>query len=105
MDILLLLSMSFRYIDSSERSGERLNLALQTMTLALAKSWNMTAYSEEYRYLLKLMLAAQLTIAYGRPFHALSFLRDVGHSLGSDCSRLSPSTGAFLPMIHFLLER
>jgi hypothetical protein len=52
------------------------------------------------------MVAVQLIIMYGRPFHALGLLRQVGLSLSSSWtrSRLSLGPSSFLTKMHFLME-
>jgi hypothetical protein len=105
LEVLLLLSLSFRYSASATLSSNPVSLAVACMQLALAGSWTLSAQADDYRLTVKLMIAAQLTKVYGRPFHALGILKEVGHTLHLARSRLPLPVFSLASKIHCILER
>lgn len=87
LTLLLLLSVAFHYIpDISTDYGTTAN-SWKCFQLALTRLWTVHSKAEEYMLNSKLMVAVQLQIIYGRPYHAIGLLRQVGLSLSSTWTR------------------
>jgi hypothetical protein len=107
MTLLLLLSVAFHYLspDPSSDYGTTAS-SWKCFQLALTRLWTVHSQAEDFMLNTKLMVAVQLQIMYGRPFHAIGILRQVGLSLTSTWtrSRLSLGPASFIAKMHFLME-
>lgn len=107
MTLLLLLSVAFHYLapDPSSDYGTTAS-SWKCFQLALTRLWTVHSQAEDFMLNTKLMVAVQLQIMYGRPFHAIGLLRQVGLSLSSNWtrSRLSLGPASFIAKMHFLME-
>jgi hypothetical protein len=86
-------------------STNPITMALACMQLALARSWALSAQFDEYKITVQLMIVAQLARAYGKPFHALGVLKEIGRTLHLARSRLSSLVFSLISKIHCILER
>ncbi|KAM0722515.1 hypothetical protein Q7P37_001956 [Cladosporium fusiforme] len=88
LSILLLLSVAFHYLspDPSSDFGTTAS-SWKCFQLALTRLWTVHSQAEDFMLNSKLMVAVQLQIMYGRPYHALGLLRQVGLSLSSGWTR------------------
>lgn len=88
LSVLLLLSVAFHYLspDPSTDFGTTAS-SWKCFQLALTRLWTVHSQAEDYMLNSKLMVAVQLQIMYGRPYHALGLLRQVGLSLSSTWTR------------------
>jgi hypothetical protein len=107
LTLLLLLSVAFHYLtpDPSTDYGTTAS-SWKCFQLALTRLWTVHSQAEDFMLNSKLMVAVQLQIIYGRPFHAIGLLRQVGLSLSSTWtrSRLSLGPASFIAKMHFLME-
>jgi hypothetical protein len=107
LTLLLLLSVAFHYLspDPSSDYGTTAS-SWKCFQLALTRLWTVHSQAEDFMLNSKLMVAVQLQIMYGRPFHAIGLLRQVGLSLSSTWtrSRLSLGPASFIAKMHFLME-
>lgn len=107
LSLLLILSVAFHYLipDPSTDHGTTAS-SWKCFQLALTRLWTVHSQAEDYMLNSKLMVAVQLQIMYGRPFHAIGLLRQVGLSLSSTWtrSRLSLGPASFITKMHFLME-
>lgn len=88
LTLLLLLSVAFHYLspDPSSDYGTTAS-SWKCFQIALTRLWTVHSQAEDYMLNTKLMVAVQLQIMYGRPFHAIGLLRQVGLSLSSPWTR------------------
>ncbi|KAK6430943.1 hypothetical protein LTR95_012898 [Oleoguttula sp. CCFEE 5521] len=104
---LLLLSVAFQYLtpDPTNDFGTTAT-SRACFQLALSRIWTLHSQDEEVNLTSKMMVAVQLIIIYGRPFHAMGILRQVGMGLSSTWtrSRLSLGPASFLTKMHLLME-
>lgn len=107
LTMLLLLSVAFHYIDPDPTTNYGTTAtSWKCFQLALTRLWTVHSEKEEYMLNTKLMVAIQMQIMYGRPFHAIGLLRQVGLSLSTTWtrSRLSLGPASFITKMHFLIE-
>ncbi|OQN95341.1 hypothetical protein B0A48_18603, partial [Cryoendolithus antarcticus] len=104
---LLLLSVAFQYLIPDPTNDFSTSATSRAcFQLALSRLWTLHSQDKEVNLTSKMMVAVQLIIIYGRPFHALGILRQVGMVLSSTWtrSRLPLRPASFLTKMHFLME-
>ncbi|OQN95401.1 hypothetical protein B0A48_18580, partial [Cryoendolithus antarcticus] len=76
---LLLLSVAFQYLIPDPTNDFSTSATSRAcFQLALSRLWTLHSQDKEVNLTSKMMVAVQLIIIYGRPFHALGILRQVG---------------------------
>jgi len=104
---LLLLSVAFHYLSPDPTSDYGTTASsLKCFQLALTRLWTVHSQAEEFMLNTKLMVAVQMQIMYGRPFHAIGLLRQIGLSLSSTWtrSRLSLGPASFITKMRMLCD-
>lgn len=94
LTLLLLLSVAFHFLSPDPTSDYGTTASsMKCFQLALSRLWTVHSQAEEYMLNTKLMVAVQMQIMYGRPYHAIGLLRQVGLSLSSTWTRSRLSLG------------